>query len=310
MDLDRLVCIDLDQPRVEGFRKFISSWLVRGDGFTLLVDPGPLSTIPHLAKELRRQGVERIDYVLLTHIHIDHAGGAGALAAEFPGVRVVCHPEGIRHLVAPEKLWEGSRKVLRELAQVYGEITPVPEESIGFAETVGETGVRAFLTPGHAPHHVSYLIDGILFAGEVAGARSDVPDGIYMRPATPPRFILSVALDSLDRMIALAPRAMVFAHHGLVENAVEHLRIARRQLLLWVRGVAATAEEEESRREEALISWLMEHDENFRNISLLPPDIQSRERYFLGNTLRGMIEYVDELPPEERQGLAEGCQSP
>ena len=306
MDLDRLVCIDLDQPRMEGFRKFISSWLIRGDGFTLLVDPGPLSTIPHLLSELRRLGVKRLDYVLLTHIHIDHAGGTGALMAEFPEARVICHPDGIRHLVAPEKLWQGSQKVLGELAQVYGEIIAVPEERIGFEESIGSTGVRAFLTPGHAQHHVSYLVDDLLLAGEVAGVRSDVPGAIFMRPATPPRFILPVALDSLDRMIVVAPRAMVFAHYGLVDDAPRHLQIARRQLLLWVHGVAVTAAAEQARREEALISWLLEHDENYRNITLLPPDIQARERYFLGNSLRGMMEYVDGLTPEERRDLAQG----
>jgi hypothetical protein len=103
-----------------------------------------------------------------------------------------------------------------------------------------------------------------------------------------------VALDSLDRMIALAPRRMVFAHYGLADAALEHLRIGRRQLLLWVRGVAETASAEPSRREEIFSAWLMEHDEIFRNVTRLPPDIRARERYFLGNTLRGMIEYVDE----------------
>ncbi|HEY6837520.1 MAG TPA: MBL fold metallo-hydrolase [Geobacteraceae bacterium] len=304
MNLDRLTCIDLDQPSMAGFRKFISSWLVRGDDVTLLVDPGPLSTIPHLVTQLRRYGVERLDHILLTHIHIDHAGGTGAILAEFPEAQVICHPEGIRHLVAPEKLWHGSQKVLGELARVYGEIVAVPEEKISFAETVGTTGVRAFLTPGHAQHHVSYLMGDLLFAGEVAGVRSDVPNGIFMRPATPPRFVLPVALDSLDKMIALAPRAMVFAHHGLVEDALRHLQIARRQLLLWVRGVAVTAESDPSHREEALVSWLREHDENYRNVVLLPPDIQARERYFLGNSLRGMMEYVDALAPEERLRLA------
>lgn len=306
MDLDRLLCIDLDQPRLEGFRKFISSWLVMGDGFNFLVDPGPLSTITHLVRELRRHGVERLDYILLTHIHIDHAGGTGALLAEYPEARVVCHPEGIRHLVAPEKLWQGSQKVLGNLAEIYGEIVPVPEGSIGFDEKLVTAGVRAFLTPGHAQHHVSYLVGDLLFAGEVAGVRSDVPAGIFMRPATPPRFNLPVALASLDKVTDLAPRAMIFAHYGLVENALEHLQIARRQLLLWVRGAAVTAEAEVSRQEEALVSWLLEHDSIYRNVALLPPDIRSRERYFLGNSLRGMMEYVEALAPDKRQKLAEG----
>jgi glyoxylase-like metal-dependent hydrolase (beta-lactamase superfamily II) len=306
MNLANLTCIDLDQPSLEGFRQFISSWLYQGEDITLLVDPGPLSTIPQLCGELRRQGVQRIDYVLLTHIHIDHAGGTGALLQEFPGATVICHPEGIRHLVAPQKLWEGSRKVLGKLAEAYGEIVPVPERQICFSETVGTTGVRTYLTPGHAQHHCSYLLDDLLFAGEVAGVRCNLAEGIYMRPATPPRFILQVARESLDRMIALAPRTMVFAHYGLVENAPAHLRIARDQLFLWVRGVVETGSVEEERREEALVAWLMEWDPQFKNIHRLPADIQARERYFLGNTLRGMTEYVDGLSEGERQALVKG----
>jgi len=287
------LCIDLDQPGLTGFRQFISSWLYCGEGFNLLVDPGPLSTIPHLVAELQRFGVERLDYILLTHIHIDHAGGTGALMREFPAARVICHPDGIRHLVDPAKLWEGTRKVLGpELAAAYGEIVPVPKENILFEEEVGATGVRAFLTPGHAQHHCCYLLDDLLFAGEVAGARCVVVEGIYIRPATPPRFMLEIALDSVERMLALKPRRMVFAHYGIVDTAIEHLEIARNQLLLWVRGATAVATVAETGREEAFFAWLQEHDEHYRNFKQLPDDIRARERYFLGNTYRGMAEYV------------------
>ena len=307
MNLEQLFCIDLDQPRLEGFRQFISAWCYRGEGFTLLVDPGPLSTIPHLLAELRRHGVARLDYVLLTHIHIDHAGGTGELLRAFPDARVICHPEGVRHLVAPERLWQGSRKVLGEaMAAAYGEILPVPAERIGFAETIGATGVRAYLTPGHAPHHVCYLFEDLLFGGEVAGVRCPVPRGIYMRPATPPRFLLPVALDSLQRMIALAPRYLVFAHYGMVDDAPGHLRIARDQLRLWVQGVAETMAVEPARREAALFAWLQSRDRHYRNIDQLVPDLYARERIFLGNTLRGMDEYVAALSEEERRGLAAG----
>ncbi len=300
MAIDKLVCIDLDQPELEGFRRFISSWLCVTDRCTVVVDPGPLSTIPRLVAELRRHGVDRIDYILLTHIHIDHAGGAGALLREFPGAVVICHPEGVRHLIAPEKLWEGSRKVLGQLAEAYGEIVAVPAESILFSEDIGDGEIRAFLTPGHAQHHCCYQVDDLLFGGEVAGVRCELPgDAIFMRPATPPRFILEVALDSIDRMIAQAPRRLVFAHYGLVETAVEHLTIAREQLLLWVRTVAAV-------RDEALVARLEEIDTHYRNFSLLPADIAARERYFLGNTLKGMAEYVDNLPEEGRGALRGG----
>jgi glyoxylase-like metal-dependent hydrolase (beta-lactamase superfamily II) len=306
MNLNSLNCIDLDQPSLVGFRKFISSWLYRGDGFTLLVDPGPLSTIPALCRELASRGIERLDYVLLTHIHIDHAGGTGALLEKFPEATVICHPDGIRHMVSPQKLWEGSRKVLGAVADAYGEIVPVPADRIRFEESIPQTGLRSFLTPGHAQHHCSYLLDDLLFAGEVAGVRYEVPDAIYLRPATPPRFILEVALDSIDRMIALAPGRMVFGHYGLVDNAPEHLRIAHNQLLLWVRGVAETATAAETEREAAFFAWVMERDEQFRNFVRLPQDIQTRERNFFGNTLRGMAEYVDNLSPGERRALLEG----
>ncbi len=303
--MENPICIDLDQPSLKGFRQFISAWLYREKRFTLLIDPGPLSTIAHLISELRRHNIEELDYVLLTHIHIDHAGGTGALLREFPEARVICHPEAIRHLVSPERLWQGSCKVLGKLAERFGEIVPVPANRIAFAKQLGKIGLRAFLTPGHAPHHCCYLIGDLLFAGEVAGVRSEVPQGIYMRPATPPRFLLQVALASLDHMIALAPRRMVFAHYGLTDAALEHLQIGRRQLLLWVRGVAETASAEPSQREEQISAWLMEKDEIYRNVLQLPSDILSREGYFLGNTLRGMIEYVDGLSEEERRKISD-----
>lgn len=306
MAINRLVCIDLDQPEMEGYRRFISSWLCETGNCTVVVDPGPLSTIPHLVKELRRLGVERLDHILLSHIHIDHAGGSGALLQEFPEATVICHPEGVRHLVAPEKLWEGSRKVLGRLAELYGEIVPVPAGRILFSEEIAGGEIRAFLTPGHAQHHCCYLVDDLLFGGEVAGVRCEVPGAIYIRPATPPRFMLGVALDSIDRMMALKPRRMVFAHYGQVDTAMEHLRIARNQLNLWVRGVASIGGGDEAGRMEAIIAWLLENDEVFANMNLIPPDIAVRERYFLGNTLKGMMEYVGALAIEERQALAAG----
>ena len=296
------ICIDLDLPTQPGFRKFISSWPYRNAGLTFLVDPGPLATIPHLLAELRRLGVERLDYILLTHIHIDHAGGAGALLATFPQAQVLCHPEGIRHLIAPEKLWQGTLKVLGTLADAYGEIVAVSTERISFREEVGPC--RVWMTPGHAQHHLSFQFGDLLFAGEVAGVHYPLAQGIFMRPATPPRFILEVAQESLAKLIALDPQRLVFAHYGLVEEAGKYLKIACAQLNLWVRGVATTAETAPEGREEAIIAWLLAHDEYYRNVEQLPEDIRARERYFLGNSLRGMIEYVDGLTESERKKLA------
>ncbi len=304
MALENLFCIDLDQPRLTGFRKFISSWYFEYADKALLVDPGPLSTIPHLVRTLKERQVEQLDYVLLTHIHIDHAGGTGELLKHYPAARVICHPKGVEHMIAPQKLWQGSLKVLGKTAEAYGEIIPVPAEQIYAAEEVGDTGIRCHLTPGHAVHHCCFQVEDLIFAGEVAGVRSDVPQGIYMRPATPPRFILEVALDSIDKMLALAPRRMVFAHYGLVDDALTHLRIGRQQLLLWVKGAAATAGLEGDARVAAFSDWLLERDPNFALLDQLDADLQQREREFIGNTLRGMADYVAELSEEKRRELA------
>ncbi|PLX78567.1 MAG: MBL fold metallo-hydrolase [Desulfuromonas sp.] len=306
MNLNNLHCIDLDMTAVEGFRKFVSCWLYHSAECTFVVDPGPLSTMPHLLAELNRYGVETLDYILLTHIHIDHAGGTGALVKQFPSARVICHPKGISHMVDPEQLWQGSQKVLGELAAVYGEIMPVPQENIGYADRLDKCGVRVFQTPGHAVHHCCYLFDDLLFGGEVAGVHAPIEDGIYMRPATPPRFLLEVALDSLQRMIDLQPRYLVIAHYGLVEPAADYLRIASGQLQLWVRGIAQLSRGGESPDLAKVLAWLLEHDAYYRNQDRLDPDLVARELYFIGNSIKGMSEYVNHLPEDERQALVRG----
>ncbi|MBN2333621.1 MAG: MBL fold metallo-hydrolase [Deltaproteobacteria bacterium] len=297
MDVNRLHCIDLDQPKLEGFTKFLSAWVYQGDDFTFLVDPGPLSSIPFLVGELRRLGIETLDYILLTHIHIDHAGGTGRLLDHYPAARVICHPDGISHMVEPARLWEGSLKVLGYMAEAYGEIVPVPAASISFAAEIGSTGIKAVLTPGHAQHHLCFFYDDLLFGGEVVGVRSEVPQGIYMRPATPPRFMLDVALESIDRVMALQPRYLVMAHYGLVEPAMEYLAIGRQQLLLWVEGVEETARQGTAGMEDRLFDWLVAHDDVYRNIRQLPPEIFARERYFLKNTMTGMLGYLKSQRP-------------
>jgi len=293
MNIDKLSCIDLDEPRLEGFTKFISAWLYQGEDFTFLVDPGPLATIPHLLSELKAKGVTKLDYILLTHIHIDHAGGTGELLKSFPEAQVICHHQGIKHMIMPEKLWQGSLKVLGYMAEVYGEIIPVPEANISFSEKVGDTGISVFQTPGHAQHHLCFFFENLLFGGEVVGVRSPVQSGIYMRPATPPRFMLDVALDSVERMLELKPEKMVIAHYGLVEPAMEYLEIGRDQLKLWVQGVEAVAMAGDVESEERLFQWLLEHDSSYARIKELDPETYARERYFLGNTMRGMIGYLE-----------------
>ncbi|MBI9091337.1 MAG: MBL fold metallo-hydrolase [Desulfobacterium sp.] len=291
-----LYLITLDQ-KLPGFRNFINAWLYKSETTTFLVDPGPKYSIMRLIKTLKEIGVERIDYILLTHIHIDHAGGAGALVAHYPGVKIICHPKAVGHMTAPDKLWQGSLKVLGVIAESYGEIIPVPAGAVAFQDQI-ETGagdINVFETPGHAIHHLCFQFQNYLFAGEVAGVIHCLKEGIYARPATPPRFKLEMSLASLDRIIPLDTAMICYGHYGFREDVKAALKAARGQLLFWVEVVRSQLEKGEGNLKERIIATLKKEDAAFANMKYLAEDIQQREVYFVGNTLNGMKEYVMEI---------------
>jgi glyoxylase-like metal-dependent hydrolase (beta-lactamase superfamily II) len=313
MEYNNLHQVYLDQDKLEGFRNFISAWIYADANSAFVVDPGPLTTIPVLLDELHRLGVRRLDYILLTHIHIDHAGGTGELLRHFPEAMVVCHPAGIRHMCEPKALWEGSLKVLGHVARAYGEIIPVPAESITSASRLEDIHVDVIQTPGHAAHHLSFMFDDLLIAGEVAGVCCNTPQGIYMRPATPPRFDLDIALTSLDKVMQRRPQHMIFAHSTMQSDAMSLLEAARKQLYVWVGGVArqflecrwagkADASQEEELRQ-SMYTWLLRNDPLFAPIESMPEDIHAREMYFFGNSIKGMSEYVANLDQPRREEL-------
>ena len=173
-----LYLVDLDLP-LKGFRQFISCWIVRRNGKTIVVDPGPPSTIPVLLDAFKLLNITTLDLILLTHIHLDHAGGTGHLVEHFPQTPVCCHPIGIPHLAEPQKLWDGSLKVLGEIAQAYGAPRAVPADNLFYIKENQPNSfqVKSIETPGHASHHVCYVLDELLFAGEVAGVLLPVQSG-------------------------------------------------------------------------------------------------------------------------------------
>lgn len=284
-----LYLVDLDLPR-RGFRRFIGSWVLCRGPSALVVDPGPRVTVPALEGALAELGVERLDAVLLTHIHIDHAGGAGLLLARHPETPVVCPPKGIAHLADPARLWEGSRKVLGDLAEAYGEIAPVPRERLTFADAleVGPWRVEAVETPGHAPHHASYRVGDTVFSGEAAGVRFELPSGVYQRPATPPVFQPDFYLASLDRVAGLGAARLCLGHYGLTERPAETLDVARRQIGVWMEAAGRRRAGGEG-LEAAIVEDLLAADPHFARLRDLPEEAQARERYFAGNTIAGML---------------------
>lgn len=289
---DGLALIHLTPP-LEGFEEFIGAWFVPGPP-AFLVDVGPASTAGQLLQALDALGATRLDYILLSHLHLDHAGAIGRISGRFPGARVVCHETGIPHLVDPARLWAGARAVLGPVADGYGRIDPVPPERLIAARGFEAEGIHALITPGHAPHHVSFLTPAGLFAGEACGVWYRFPGGVeYMRPATPPRFFLDIALQSIDTLIACGPVRMAMGHLGLIADGLGLLQRHRDQLLFWEKWLARCVQESAGPEIlERARAGLLREDPRMAAFGRFPPPAQARETYFLGNSINGFLGWV------------------
>jgi len=288
-----LYLVDLDLPQLEGFREFISCWIYRSDEITFVVDPGPSSTIPVLINALERLHIEHLDFILLTHIHLDHGGGTGHLLEKFSDVKINCHSKGIPHLIDPQKLWDGSLKVLGEVAEAYGPVRPITETKIFYQSKIEHNGKQINITetPGHASHHICYQMDDLLFAAEVAGVSIPVADGFYQRIATPPRFIYKVYKNSLQKAAAIPAKQICFGHHGMRSNPQNVFSAALEQLELWMGIIKKHVRLGNKYREQGVLEELLSADPALALFSKMDKDIQARERYFCLNSIRGMYGY-------------------
>jgi glyoxylase-like metal-dependent hydrolase (beta-lactamase superfamily II) len=291
---DKLYLIALTPP-LPGFSRFIGIWLYTGPP-AFLVDVGPSSTSASLLQALDDIGVRHLDYLLMTHVHVDHAGGVGQIAKRFPRARIVGHPKGLSHLVQPDRLWEGTLKTLGATAQGYGEMQPLPPDCIMDVAALDEPLIQPISTPGHAPHHISYHVDDILFAGEAGGVCLSMDDGRrYLRPATPPRFFFDITLKSIDRLRASASRKIAYSHFGLYEGAQALLKSHRDQLLFWQSIIGKVLSEGGPHDLcTTCLEHLLEEDVRLEGYRLLPAAEQRREEGFLRNSIMGFIGHLQE----------------
>ncbi len=291
---DRLHLLAL-KPPLKGFDDFIGIWLYEGPP-RILVDVGPQATTSQLLSALDRIGIDHLDYILLTHMHIDHGGGLAEIAAAFPQTPVVGHPRGLPHVADPSRLWAGSLKTLGPTAEAYGPIAAVPTDRLMAADDLNDPRVQVIFTPGHAPHHISYRVDRLLFAGEAGGVcLAAAPGNDFMRPATPPRFRMDVALKSLEALIQQPPAAICYSHFGLRENARGQLAQHRDQLLHWRSIVADEVPRHPDGDAQApCLERLLHEDPLLQALHQLPVPARQREIGFLNNSLRGFIEALQE----------------
>jgi glyoxylase-like metal-dependent hydrolase (beta-lactamase superfamily II) len=233
-----------------GWTRVTAGYLIEGPA-PVLVETGSQSSVPTLLAELASLGVGPSDLagVVVTHIHLDHAGGVGDVARAFPNATVYVHEKGARHLVDPERLVRSAGMVYGDLLDdLYGRLDPTPADRIHALEDdeviiVGPgSSLVTVISPGHAKHHlglhhVGDAASGVLFAGDAVGVR--LPDGGVLRPATPPPdFDLDQAVHSLGRFRDRRPTGLALAHYGLIEQPVELLEEAEGTLRQW----AAVAE--------------------------------------------------------------------
>jgi glyoxylase-like metal-dependent hydrolase (beta-lactamase superfamily II) len=279
------------QPPIPGYNKFIGPYLVSGEK-NAVVDTGPTAAIPSLLSALKKTGKSPvdIDYIVFTHIHIDHAGGAGAVARAMPNAKVLAHSRAHEHLINPTALWEASLKVLGDYALKSGPIEPVPENRIMDASDQMNLDLghglimEIYLTPGHAVHHLSLFdrVNGVLLAGEAAG----VCINGTIRMATPPPFKLDVTLSSIDRLITLKPRKLCYSHFGCYDNGLERLKLYRRKLVEWYEVINSTARM--GKNPEEILEVLREKDSDLDYLDNLDSDVYSREISLLINSIRGI----------------------
>jgi glyoxylase-like metal-dependent hydrolase (beta-lactamase superfamily II) len=213
----------------------IASYLLETEEGPAIFDCGPTSTIPHLKAGLAERGVDMSDvrHLLLSHIHLDHAGGAGVLVRQNPWLQVHVSEVGAPHLIDPTKLDASARRLYgTAFDDLWGELAPIPAENV---HVVGErvVGLDCFPTPGHAWHHVSYFdSDGTLYAGDAAGVR--IGSGSFVVPPCPPPELDLEAWDrSLEEIERRAPGRLALIHFGAFDDVQEHLALLRDALRRW-----------------------------------------------------------------------------
>ena len=214
-----------------------------------LIETGPTTSVPAVLEGLSRLGIgsEDLAHIIVTHIHLDHAGGAGALAPHFPGATVWVHERGAPHLADPTKLMASATRVYgaQRLQELFGTVEPVPGDRLRSlsdqdAVSLGDRNITALYTPGHAGHHVCLADDrtGGVFVGDALGVF--LPDVRILRPATPPpEFDLELAVKSIRKVAAREPPLLLFSHFGPAREVAHLCSLAVRRVEKW----AAVVEE-------------------------------------------------------------------
>jgi len=295
---DHNYMIDL---KPDGIENVISSYVLQGNKVAI-VETGPTVSISNLLAGLEEIGIKNgeVDYVAVSHIHIDHAGGSGTLLQKLSNAKLIVHQRGAPHLMEPQKLWESTKQVLGRVADLYGQIQPVRKEQIltaydGMTLDLGDhIELKILETLGHASHHLSFYEsqDKVVFPGDAAGIYVGKYDVVV--PTTPPPFNLEITLASINRLIALKPKQLYYTHFGPADNAVKKLEEYAKQLKLWAKTISESMKNREDI--DKIYGKLVQKDKSMKAaVDHLQRNIIFREGVVMQD-IQGFIDYLKKNP--------------
>lgn len=280
--------------------EMFGGWLAEYGGRAFMVDCGVGSGGPSLVRRLKqRLDGRKLDYVLLTHIHMDHAGGLSSIFEAFPETKAVVHARGINFLVQPERLWAGTLKVMKELAEMYGRPEPIASDRLIPHTEAQISGLKIFETPGHAPHHLSYRLGPIMFAGEAAGCPYQFEGRLHNRPATPPRYFPAVTENSIKKLLREPDGTAYCGHYHQPVPLHDCLRLYQKQLAFWdeyLRRPESARREDESAQDQIsrLTEALFRDDPDLAPLTMVPGADMWVEKFFIRNSIEGFLQNYEE----------------
>src|SRR5436190_3538279 len=270
----------------QGEEGIVGSYVIADKDELAVIDPGPASTADPLLSALYEAGFdpENVTHLLLTHIHLDHAGAVGTLLPHMPRAKVYVHSKGAPHIIDPTKFLASAARIYGErMHELWGDVLPVPEERVrvlhdGEVLSVVNRRLELHYTPGHASHHVIFydVHSGELFAGDAAGVRLQGID--YVRPPTPPPDIdLEAWSQTIDKLRQLRPDVLFLAHFGPVNMPLKHLERLREKLFSW--GDFVLGAMRDGKSEDEITEMLAKHAD--ADLVRIAGDQRSLKRYDL-----------------------------
>lgn len=287
--LKNIYCVD---TILNNEKNAICSYIVDSEK-VCIVDCGPTAAEKEIIDAIDELGIKKdeVEYIAVTHIHLDHGGGSGRLLKHFPNAKVLVHPKGFGHLINPSKLWKAAKSVLGDVADIYQAPEPCDKSRVIVVEDnrtidLGDCRIKAVHTPGHSPHHISFYMeeDRVLFSGDSAGMYYK---GLIV-PTTPPPFNFEKSLESIEKMIKLNPKTIAFTHFGFGENG-KLLEKVYRKTIEWVEMAKIVVES--GGKVEELYNKAVKQDADFRRLlELFKNSKIVKTSYMLG--FQGLIDYV------------------